>query len=82
MAEEQVAARFAALEHREPPTDYNYEHFTRRVVWLDGRKTVEGFGIRPGDRAPDFALPDTGGSVVRLSAFRGRPVLLHFGSFT
>lgn len=64
----------------EPP--YNYDHFTRRVVWLDGAKTIDGFGIPPGETAPDFTLPDTDGNLIRLSDQRGRPVLLHFGSFS
>lgn len=33
----------------------------------------------PGDvAAPEFALPDLAGKVQRLSAFRGRPVLINF----
>ncbi len=31
-----------------------------------------------GDVAPDFALPDDAGEVVRLSALRGRWVVLFF----
>ena len=31
-----------------------------------------------GGTAPDFALPDKDGKVVRLSDFRGRPVVLYF----
>ncbi|MGV0792621.1 peroxiredoxin [Mycolicibacterium sp. XJ1819] len=31
-----------------------------------------------GSQAPDFALPDTSGNMVRLSDFRGRPVVLVF----
>ena len=35
-----------------------------------------------GDRAPDFALPSSGGAVVRLSeAVRQGPVVLHFFPF-
>ncbi len=36
----------------------------------------------PGEVAPDFKLPRAGGGTLRLSELRGRPVLLHFGSFT
>lgn len=31
-----------------------------------------------GQLAPDFELPATGGRIVRLSALRGRPVVLYF----
>jgi len=36
-------------------------------------------GVQVGEEAPDFALPDAGGRMVRLSEFRGRkPVVLYF----
>lgn len=34
--------------------------------------------IEPGHTAPGFALPDQDGQIVRLSDFRGRPVVLDF----
>lgn len=34
--------------------------------------------IEPGDLAPDFALPDQDGDTVRLSALRGKPVVVYF----
>jgi peroxiredoxin len=34
--------------------------------------------ITPGELAPDFALLDINGNTVRLSDFRGKPVLLSF----
>jgi len=34
--------------------------------------------LQPGDPAPDFAVPDHTGKTVRLSDFRGRPVVLWF----
>ena len=34
--------------------------------------------LKPGDGAPDFALPDQGGNTVRLSDYRGRPVVVYF----
>jgi len=34
--------------------------------------------ITPGDLAPDFELEDVKGDRVRLSDFRGRPVILAF----
>lgn len=34
--------------------------------------------LKPGTPAPDFTLPDTSGSPVSLSDFRGRKVILYF----
>jgi thioredoxin-dependent peroxiredoxin len=34
--------------------------------------------IEPGDKAPDFELPDQDGRAVRLSDFRGQPVVVYF----
>ena len=34
--------------------------------------------ITPGDRAPDFELEDVQGRRVRLSDYRGKPVVLAF----
>jgi peroxiredoxin Q/BCP len=34
--------------------------------------------LRPGDPAPDFALPDADGRVWRLSGLRGRTVIVYF----
>jgi peroxiredoxin Q/BCP len=34
--------------------------------------------IEQGDEAPDFELPDQDGRAVRLSDFRGRPVVVYF----
>jgi peroxiredoxin Q/BCP len=36
-------------------------------------------GVKVGDRAPDFSLPDAGGRTVGLAEFRGKkPVVLYF----
>jgi peroxiredoxin len=44
--------------------------------WLRRPKPA---ALRPGDQAPDFALPDQNGDVVRLRDFRGgRKVALAF----
>src|SRR6185436_3492414 len=34
--------------------------------------------IQAGEKAPEFELPDQDGETVRLSDFRGRPVVLYF----
>jgi thioredoxin-dependent peroxiredoxin len=34
--------------------------------------------ITPGELAPDFELADIDGNAVRLSDFRGKPVVLSF----
>ena len=34
--------------------------------------------IEPGSKAPDFALPDQDGRTVKLSDFRGQPVVVYF----
>jgi peroxiredoxin Q/BCP len=34
--------------------------------------------LQPGDRAPDFALPATGGTTIALEGLRGRKVVLYF----
>ena len=34
--------------------------------------------VEPGDKAPDFSLPDQDGRQVKLSDFRGEPVVVYF----
>lgn len=34
--------------------------------------------LEPGDRAPDFTLPDADGEPVALSSYRGRRVIVYF----
>ncbi len=77
-----VQERFATLLGRESVEEYNFVHFQAKHGLRDARATVERRGIQPGEFAPDFVLPTTTGEAVRLSDFRGTPVLLHFGSFT
>lgn len=62
--------------------DYNYEHFRTKHFLADLKHTVQGMGVQPGEEAPDFELEATDGGRIRLSALRGRPVALHFGSVT
>jgi peroxiredoxin Q/BCP len=34
--------------------------------------------VEPGDKAPDFELPDQDGRTVRLEDFRGQRVVVYF----
>ncbi len=61
---------------------YNYEHFWLKHFLADMGRTIKGAGVRPGSRAPEFEMPSSDGRSVSLSALRGQPVLLHFGSGT
>jgi hypothetical protein len=64
------------------PENYNFRHFESKHLMADGYRTLMSQGVRPGEKAPDFELPRVGGGSQRLSFILGRPVLLHFGSFT
>jgi hypothetical protein len=82
MATADAAERFAALTEKEPIGEYNYEHFRTKHLLQDAQRTIEKRGVLPGEMAPDFSLPKAGGGSLRLSDLRGKPVMLHFGSFT
>ncbi len=77
-----LGQRFAALEEKLGVEDYNYEHFRTKHYVLDVQGTLKARGIEPGEFAPDWDLSDAMGGSLRLSALRGTPVLLHFGSIT
>ena len=65
-----------------PERRYNFAHFHLGLVLRDLWRTLRAAGVRPGECAPDFALPASEDGVVRLGDLRGTPVLLHFGSYT
>jgi peroxiredoxin len=46
--------------------------------FLDDSQTGPAQALKPGDRAPDFSLHTTPDQAVRLSEFRGQPVILMF----
>jgi len=73
---------FRLMPDKLNPDKYNFDRFTRNYFVMDTKWTYSGRGIGPGKIAPDFELTDTEGNRVRLGDLRGKPVLLHFGSFT
>ncbi len=77
-----VALRFVGLENKMSLDEYNFEHFRTKHLLSDVQATVEERGIKPGEMAPDFEMPRVGGGSLRLSELRGKPVILHFGSFS
>jgi len=77
-----VALRFVDLENKMSLDEYNFEHFRTKHLLSDAKATVEERGLKPGEMAPDFELPRVGGGSLRLSELRGKPVILHFGSFS
>ena len=62
-------------------TAYNYPRFSYALGEADLDDWLER-GPHPGDPAPDFRLEDLDGNRLRLSALRGSPVVLEFGSYT
>lgn len=62
--------------------NYNFTYFPRYVLLADALRTIRRAGVAPGEYAPDFELPRSDGQFLRLSNLRGRPVVLHFGSYT
>ena len=79
---QEIERRYAALDEKKTADDYNFEHFHTLILLEDGKRTVEAKGICAGETAPDFELPQVGGGSLRLSDLRGKPTILHFGSFS
>ncbi len=70
--------RTRAVDVLDPARDLNFGHFRARHMVAELLRT----GLPPGGEAPDFELPSTDGARVRLSGLRGKPVVLHFVSYT
>ena len=78
----EIERRFAALEGDKKSDNYNFEHFKTKILLHDIERTAKEQGIAPGQLAPDFELPQVGGKSLRLSDLRGKPTILHFGSYS
>ena len=70
--------RRRTVDRLDPIDDFNFRHFRMRHMVAELLRT----GLLPGSQAPDFELSSTDGERIRLSHLRGRPVLLHFVSYT
>jgi peroxiredoxin len=69
------AARPAAAE-RQGRSLRDIAELYRHAPAMEGQATHPGLPV--GTRAPDFALKDAAGDTVRLSDYRGKPVVLVF----
>jgi hypothetical protein len=82
-----LAAMFVVM--RQPPERFGQvmRHFPMPAMLIVPFETMwnvaRGGALHVGDPAPDFTLPRTDHSGdVTLSSYRGRPVVLVFGSYT
>ena len=84
VAPDDVTSSWSArlVERLDPAHDVNFRHFRPRHMAAELLRTVRTDGVLPGNEAPDFDLEMTDGGRLRLRDLRGRPVLLHFGSYT
>ncbi len=72
------AVKARAIDRLDPTDAVNFQHFRMRHMVAELLRA----GLPPGCEAPDFELPSTDGTRVRLSDLQGKPVLLHFVSYT
>ena len=66
----------------DPLEDFNFRHFRMRHMLAELLRGAADHVIAPGQPARDFTLESARGEHVRLADLRGRPVLLHFVSYT
>lgn len=70
--------RTRLIERLDPTDDFNFSHFRMRHMAAELLRT----GLTIGSDAPDFDLPASDGTRIRLSDLRGQPVVLHLISYT
>jgi thiol-disulfide isomerase/thioredoxin len=70
------------VDSLDPVDDFNFRHFRMRHMIAELVRSYEGMGIPIGREAPDFTLETTDGRPLHLHELRGRPVLVHFVSYT
>lgn len=70
------------VEWLDPPDDFNFRHFRMRHMIAELLRGAAEHVVPPGAPASDFVLEGTRGEHVGLADLRGRPVLLHFVSYT
>jgi peroxiredoxin len=70
------AGAASAAANRQGLTIHDIAELHRRAPAMEG--PAQGPGLPVGTKAPDFALPDASGKTVRLSDYRGKPVVLVF----
>ncbi len=77
MVMRQPPDKFGAVMAKVPPMAFAVLPF--ETLWMNARAGH----LQVGDAAPDFSLKTLDGSAqVQLSALRGKPVVLVFGSYT
>ena len=70
------------VERFDPSSDFNFRHFRMRHMAAELLRTYSWDGIGLGAGSPHFELETTDGRRLHLRDLRGRPVLLHFVSYT
>ena len=58
------------IDYLDPSDGFNFRHFRMRHMLAELLRT----GLPPDRQAPDFELPTTTGTRMRLSDLRGHPV--------
>jgi hypothetical protein len=82
MEQETVSELFSKMDNCQNAEEYNFEHFTRTILINEIKHSTRPSVLKCGYPAPVFDLEDTERKRQLLSNYKGKPVLLHFGSIT